>query len=221
MELQQSIESMAARSDWVLSERNESDGSVRLVNINTSPFRIGRLPNLSLSLSSNSISKQHAELTVQAGRLEVRDLGSTNGTFVNGRRIQEPTLLHPTICCSWPSSCFESAINGPNHAAARSKNAPRIGPGPLPVRPLLSAPGRRSPFPTDSSLAGPRYDRLRSPRQKLARGIRAAADDVFHCGKTRSGIRTERNVDARIGAGGRFPAGTAPICFSTPIPPRW
>jgi len=87
------METMAARSDWVLSERNESDGSIRLVNINSSPFRIGRLPNLSLSLACNSVSKQHAELIVQADRLEVRDLGSTNGTFVNGVRIQEPTPL--------------------------------------------------------------------------------------------------------------------------------
>ena len=44
-------------------------------------------------MSSNSVSKQHAELTVHADGLEVRDLGSTNGTFVNGHRIQEPTLL--------------------------------------------------------------------------------------------------------------------------------
>lgn len=94
MQLQQSNETMAVRSDWALTERNESDGSTRVVTINSSPFRIGRLPDLSLTLSSNSVSKQHAELVVQDGELTVRDLGSTNGTFVNGQRIQQPTPLH-------------------------------------------------------------------------------------------------------------------------------
>ena len=94
VQLQQSPDTTVAHSDWVLSERNESDGSTRVVNINSSPFRIGRLPNLSLSLSCTSVSKQHAELIVETGQLSVRDLGSTNGTFVNGQRIQAPTALH-------------------------------------------------------------------------------------------------------------------------------
>lgn len=93
MQSHRKIDTTAVRSDWVLSERNDSDGSTRLVNINTSPFRIGRLPDLSLSLSNTSVSKQHAELIVEDGRLTVRDLGSTNGTFVNGDRIHVPTSL--------------------------------------------------------------------------------------------------------------------------------
>ena len=36
------------------------------------------------------MSGEHAELTIQKGHLVVRDMNSTNGTFVNGVRIQEP-----------------------------------------------------------------------------------------------------------------------------------
>ena len=38
-------------------------------------------------IRDETISRRHAILTFQAGRLEVKDLGSTNGTFLNGKRI--------------------------------------------------------------------------------------------------------------------------------------
>ena len=42
------------------------------------------------------LSRRHARVSrFEGGRLMVEDLGSTNGTFVNGRRIEQPTLLSP------------------------------------------------------------------------------------------------------------------------------
>ncbi|MBO0517589.1 DUF1707 and FHA domain-containing protein [Streptomyces beijiangensis] len=51
------------------------------------PLRIGRDPANGLRLSHETVSRIHAELTVQAGMWVLRDLGSTNGTTVNGRRV--------------------------------------------------------------------------------------------------------------------------------------
>ncbi len=55
--------------------------------IQTRCFRIGRRPDLELPIPSMMVSALHAELRQVGMVLFVRDLSSTNGTFVNGRRI--------------------------------------------------------------------------------------------------------------------------------------
>ncbi|MEV5546253.1 DUF1707 and FHA domain-containing protein [Streptomyces sp. NPDC052309] len=51
------------------------------------PLRIGRDPGSGLRLSHETVSRVHAELSRQGGMWVLRDLGSTNGTTVNGRRV--------------------------------------------------------------------------------------------------------------------------------------
>ncbi|MFF7199594.1 MULTISPECIES: DUF1707 and FHA domain-containing protein [unclassified Streptomyces] len=51
------------------------------------PLRIGRDPGNGLRLSHDSVSRLHAELGLQGSRWILRDLGSTNGTTVNGQRV--------------------------------------------------------------------------------------------------------------------------------------
>lgn len=50
-------------------------------------LRIGRDPVNGLRLSHDTVSRVHAELTTRGGQWILRDLGSTNGTTVNGRRV--------------------------------------------------------------------------------------------------------------------------------------
>lgn len=51
------------------------------------PLRIGRDPASGLRLTHETVSRVHAELSRQGGLWVLRDLGSTNGTTVNGRRV--------------------------------------------------------------------------------------------------------------------------------------
>ena len=53
---------------------------------------IGRSHTVDLCLSDPDTSRRHAEIVCAAGHFVVRDLGSTNGTWVNGSEIQEYTL---------------------------------------------------------------------------------------------------------------------------------
>lgn len=51
------------------------------------PLLIGRDPGSGLRLSHETVSRRHAELTAHGSRWVLRDLGSTNGTCVNGQRV--------------------------------------------------------------------------------------------------------------------------------------
>lgn len=51
------------------------------------PLLIGRDPGNGLRLSHETVSRMHAELTAHGSRWILRDLGSTNGTCVNGQRV--------------------------------------------------------------------------------------------------------------------------------------
>jgi FHA domain/Domain of unknown function (DUF1707) len=50
---------------------------------------IGRSSSCQLVLSDDTVSRRHAELFLDGGRWILRDLGSSNGTWVNGRRVVE------------------------------------------------------------------------------------------------------------------------------------
>ena len=55
---------------------------------------IGRESSNDVVLIDPEASRKHAQISFQAGRYVVEDLDSTNGTFVNGRRIQTATTLN-------------------------------------------------------------------------------------------------------------------------------
>ena len=57
------------------------------------PFRVGRQKKLDFTVKSHDVSRLHAELFEEAGRLFVRDLDSTNGTFVNHKIVEDDTTL--------------------------------------------------------------------------------------------------------------------------------
>jgi FHA domain-containing protein/uncharacterized protein DUF1707 len=50
---------------------------------------IGRSSACQLVLGDDTVSRRHAELRIQDGCWLLRDLGSSNGTWVNGRRVME------------------------------------------------------------------------------------------------------------------------------------
>jgi pSer/pThr/pTyr-binding forkhead associated (FHA) protein len=55
---------------------------------------IGREAINDIMLQELEISRRHASITFADGRYTIEDLNSTNGTFVNGRRISTPVVLH-------------------------------------------------------------------------------------------------------------------------------
>ena len=82
---------------WYLESLVEGGRQLRRIAVRPLPFRVGRLPDLALTLASDSVSKEHGELFLRGGGLCVRDLGSKNGTFVNSERVGEAPLREGDI----------------------------------------------------------------------------------------------------------------------------
>ena len=61
--------------------------------IDSAPFNIGRDESCELSLESKDVSRYHAQLNVSGDMLWIRDSGSTNGTFINGKQIADSEAL--------------------------------------------------------------------------------------------------------------------------------
>ncbi len=55
---------------------------------------LGRGPNVDLAFDDSSMSRQHAALEFVDEQFRVRDLGSTNGTLLNGKPVQVGELQH-------------------------------------------------------------------------------------------------------------------------------
>lgn len=53
---------------------------------------VGRIPEVSIQLRDSRVSRRHAEFSVIHGAVHLRDLGSTNGTAVNGRSVTQAQL---------------------------------------------------------------------------------------------------------------------------------
>jgi serine phosphatase RsbU (regulator of sigma subunit) len=71
------------------------NGENRTWAIDQSPAGVGRSSRNAIHLPDATVSKEHAELSRDGTRWRVRDLGSRNGTRVNGRDATDPTVLAP------------------------------------------------------------------------------------------------------------------------------
>ncbi len=65
----------------------------RVVEVGGDEFVIGRDEDCDLVLDDGKVSRHHAAIRVLDGEGELRDLGSANGTFVDGERIDRPVML--------------------------------------------------------------------------------------------------------------------------------
>jgi len=82
---------------WHLESHVEGGRQLRRVRVHPLPFRIGRRPGLELVLSAESVSKTHAEIYWADDGLHLRDLDSTNGTFLNRQAIKDAALKEGDI----------------------------------------------------------------------------------------------------------------------------
>lgn len=99
-------------------------GEARRVTIENSPFRIGRAETADLRIESAEVSREHVEIIERNGNWLLHDLGSTNGTHVNGKSTKEALLADGDILkvatteltfIASPASQFQRMVTQPIH----------------------------------------------------------------------------------------------------------
>ena len=77
---------------WVLTTPENAEQAFTFRILPGKIKTIGRSPGAEFIVDAALVSRLHCQLTAGAAELQVRDLDSTNGTFVNGRRVAEANL---------------------------------------------------------------------------------------------------------------------------------
>src|SRR3954453_16524813 len=73
----------------------EKGGPTQRLDFESEEITIGRVDENDICLPKGNISKKHTRIVVKDGKILVLDLKSTNGTYVNGRKLAGPQLISP------------------------------------------------------------------------------------------------------------------------------
>lgn len=96
----------SSTATWEIFGRLSPAGTLTSIAINDFPFTIGRNQKNLCTIAYPTVSSQHAEITMVDGKLWLRDLKSTNGTFINGRRLEESAVLKPGDVMQFGTAVF-------------------------------------------------------------------------------------------------------------------
>ena len=77
---------------WVLKTADEAEAPFTFRILPGSIKTMGRSPGAEFIVDASMVSRLHCRLTAGATELQVVDLESTNGTFVNGQRVAQASL---------------------------------------------------------------------------------------------------------------------------------
>ncbi len=97
---------------------------------------IGRDSNNAVAINDPEVSRRHSRLTFQGGKYVLEDLGSTNGTFVNGQRLSGPHVLKAGDVVALGEQIvlmYDAVVVDPGATIASPRNAVRIQPTAAPA----------------------------------------------------------------------------------------
>ena len=123
---------------------------------------MGRASTNTIVLESAQISRLHAQIRLTPNGVTIEDMGSTNGTFVNGRRLDAPRTLAPGDLIRFAEFAtlqyvvegapavdrFATRPDPPSERVLESRHAPGSAPPPAPASPVAAyEPARVPPTP--------------------------------------------------------------------------
>ena len=160
----------------------DEGGARRRLDFTKPELTVGRVQGNDIVLAKRNVSKQHARLMMKQDQAVIVDLNSTNGTWVNGRKLTAPHALKQGDKVYIAD--FILTLEQLSDHAERQSAAPSVSePPPLPSKaaelPLSSVPARQPLAPRRSAITDSRGPRAADvPDTSLPPSIEERATDA-------------------------------------------
>lgn len=143
---------------------HEKGGQPRRQEFTKSEVTIGRVQGNDIILPKQNVSKRHSRVVVKDGKFIIVDLKSTNGTYVNGRKIASPMVIKQSDKIYIGDFILSAESMERPAAAAPEPPRPKAPPPPPPRRVAPAAPIPAPPAPpTPPTPPAPRPPAPRAP----------------------------------------------------------
>jgi pSer/pThr/pTyr-binding forkhead associated (FHA) protein len=133
-----------AADEWWLYAQN--DDSVYKVS---GSLRVGRAEDSDVLLLDDHISRRHARIQVECG-VWLKDLGSANGSYVNGERVRGGALIFHGDQVRFDDVCFQLVGRGQDLTPLRRQDTPSVTPI---ARPAAEAPAETTQIAVSNTQA--------------------------------------------------------------------
>jgi pilus assembly protein CpaF len=133
---------------------NEKGGEQKRLEFDKPEVTIGRVQGNDIILPKGNVSKRHSRIVLKDGKFIIVDLKSTNGTYVNGRKITSPLVVKG----SDKIYIGDFILSIEEMAGAGASLADEVPPPPPPRKTTASIPPpppRRAPAPLDEEMPPP------------------------------------------------------------------
>lgn len=174
----------------------QNDQLIREETLTQAVIKIGKVPSAHLQIADDAVSRMHAIIEVTGREVSLIDLGSTRGTFVNGKRVNKARLESGdaiTLGDTRIEFAIRDASTGPDAAAepaaaepARVLAASSATPAPVrslpPVPPPLRAATSTTPALRGSAIAPPAVPASTLPLRLAAALVEHEQHDAVRAG---------------------------------------
>jgi pilus assembly protein CpaF len=141
---------------------HEKGGQPRRQDFDKNEVTIGRVQGNDIVLPKQNVSKKHSRIVVKDGKFIIVDLKSTNGTYVNGRKIASPMVIKETDKIYIGDFILSTEGTGASATPAPEVKAepeiPKIEPprkAPVPPTPAKVAPTPPTPVASPNKAVAP------------------------------------------------------------------
>ena len=140
----------------------EKGGEQRRIVFNKPEITIGRVQGNDIVLPKGNVSKRHARVLLKDGKFIIVDLKSTNGTYVNGRKITTPLVVKEADKIYIGD--FIMGVEESGEGEVASEASPPTPPPPAPPPAPMPPPRVEPPAPASSELLRSALQRQDPPR---------------------------------------------------------